>query len=378
MAVGLVMTMNVTVMAETSAQLIKKKTDIDNQISQLQNQNDDKLKAVEKMEIDIQGLDVKIEGLMGKIDQNKKDLVICQNNITKAQKDVEDAEKAVKEQQKLLDERMRAIYKNGSNGYLSVILEAKGFTDLVSRIEAVNKMVAFDKAAIQEMDSQKNDLKKKKQELDDEKIRIEKIKSENEAQKTDLDKTKKEQKNLINKNKSQIADFESQLADLTIKSTVLGVKIKDKQKEEKDEEDRKNAPPSTPSKPTGGTPSRGESGNFSNDEIVQYALTFIGIPYEWGGNGPKTFDCSGFVKYVYAHFGINIPRTTYTQINYGTAVSRDNIQPGDLILFGTPGDPHHVGMYVGNNSYIHAPQTGDFVKVSVLTRTDILSIRRVR
>jgi len=120
-----------------------------------------------------------------------------------------------------------------------------------------------------------------------------------------------------------------------------------------------------------------QTSSTSSNAIVAYAESFLGTPYEWGANGPNTFDCSGFTKYVYAHFGISIGRTTYDQITEGQYVSRGNLQPGDLVFFGS-GSPHHVGMYIGNNSYIHAPKTGDVVKISQLTRTDYMSARRFR
>jgi len=120
-----------------------------------------------------------------------------------------------------------------------------------------------------------------------------------------------------------------------------------------------------------------QTSSTSSNAIVAYAESFLGTPYEWGANGPNTFDCSGFTKYVYAHFGISIGRTTYDQITEGQYVSRGDLQPGDLVFFGS-GSPHHVGMYIGNNSYIHAPKTGDVVKISQLTRTDYMSARRFR
>ena len=124
------------------------------------------------------------------------------------------------------------------------------------------------------------------------------------------------------------------------------------------------------------TPSRGAS-SLSSDAVVAYASNFLGTPYRWGANGPSSFDCSGFTKYVFSHFGISLTRTTYTQINEGEYVSRGDLEPGDLVFFGS-GTPHHVGIYVGNNSYIHAPSTGDVVKVSAMTRGDYLSARRVK
>jgi cell wall-associated NlpC family hydrolase len=94
--------------------------------------------------------------------------------------------------------------------------------------------------------------------------------------------------------------------------------------------------------------------------ILNEAYKHLGSTYVWGATGPDTFDCSGFTQYVYEHAaGIDISRTTYTQINVGQPVSQDQLKPGDLVF------PHagHVGIYVGNGQMIHAPQTGDVVKV---------------
>lgn len=111
---------------------------------------------------------------------------------------------------------------------------------------------------------------------------------------------------------------------------------------------------------------------------MAYANNFLGTPYVWGANGPTSFDCSGFVKYVYSNFGVDLERGTYDQVNQGVSVAREDLQPGDLVFFGSSSDPHHVGIYVGDNSYIHAPRTGDVVKISPLTRSDYLTARRVR
>ena len=84
------------------------------------------------------------------------------------------------------------------------------------------------------------------------------------------------------------------------------------------------------------------------------------------------------MQYVYKQMGYDISRTTYTQINDGTAVSKSNLQPGDLVFFGDSSSPHHVGMYIGNGQYLHAPRTGDVVKISNLNdRTDYAGARRI-
>ena len=93
-------------------------------------------------------------------------------------------------------------------------------------------------------------------------------------------------------------------------------------------------------------------------EIADYALQFVGYPYVYGGSSPKGFDCSGFTSYVYKQFGITINRTASTQLDNGTPVSMSELQPGDLVMFKKSGTgskrASHVGIYIGNNQFVHA------------------------
>ncbi len=100
--------------------------------------------------------------------------------------------------------------------------------------------------------------------------------------------------------------------------------------------------------------------------VVDYAKQFIGTPYVYGGSSPSGFDCSGFVKYVYNHFGVNLTRSSYSQVNEGTYVARSELQPGDLVFFGTKGNVHHVGIYVSDGNFIHAPKPGKTVRIETL------------
>ncbi|MFA5843535.1 MAG: NlpC/P60 family protein [Coriobacteriia bacterium] len=107
--------------------------------------------------------------------------------------------------------------------------------------------------------------------------------------------------------------------------------------------------------------------------IVDVALRFLDVPYQWGGTSPAGFDCSGLVQFVFAQCGIALPRASRSQYRCGTHIAADRVEdlrPGDLVFFGTDADParvHHVGIYVGDGNYLHAPATGDRVRVSSLT-----------
>ena len=116
-----------------------------------------------------------------------------------------------------------------------------------------------------------------------------------------------------------------------------------------------------------------------SQRVVRYAKRFIGVRYVYGGSSPRSgFDCSGFVRYVYAHFGVSLPHSSYAQFGDGRRVSRSSLHPGDLVFFDGVG---HVGLYVGNGRFIHAPHTGTRVQISPLAgwySTRFSGARRLR
>lgn len=108
-------------------------------------------------------------------------------------------------------------------------------------------------------------------------------------------------------------------------------------------------------------------------QIVDYAKTFIGTPYVYGGSTPSGFDCSGFTSYVYRHFGYELNRASRDQRSNGVAVTRDQLQPGDIICWSG-----HVALYVGNGQCIHAPRTGTTIRIDDISRACTRSIQGYR
>lgn len=122
--------------------------------------------------------------------------------------------------------------------------------------------------------------------------------------------------------------------------------------------------------------SSSHNSSVTANEIIAYAKTFLGDPYVWGGTSPSGFDCSGFVQYVFKHFGIYLERTTYQQVTQGTPVSLNDMQPGDLVFeIGSASSPEHVGIYLGNNQIINAedPQHG----VCISSTYEVVACRNV-
>jgi cell wall-associated NlpC family hydrolase len=117
--------------------------------------------------------------------------------------------------------------------------------------------------------------------------------------------------------------------------------------------------------------------------VLTFAVAQLGKPYLWGAQGPESYDCSGLVVASFAQLGLALPRVTYDQVNVGTPIYvATEVAPGDLLFFtgsdpGPAGAPGHVGIYLGSGVMVHAPQTGDVVKVSPVLWDGVVAIRRI-
>lgn len=312
------------------------------------------LQQKQQLEQDIEKLDSQISTVMNEIKDNESDIKKIKTEIAKVETEVKASEKKLDAQQDLYNDRLRAMYMSGSNSYIGVLLEADGVGDFISRVEAVKTVITYDQKVMSELNAAKAELDSKKSDLQAKNDKIVATKAENQQKLTALNSDKKD----LDKKLASLKTY-ADVSDGTSKNVALAVTAVDNIKDNASTYE----------------PSRGAA-SVSSSAIVAYASNFIGTPYQWGGNGPNTFDCSGFTSYVFRHFGISLPRTAAGQQGVGTAVSKSDLKPGDLVFFGSPA--FHVGIYVGNGCYIHAPRTGDVVKISSLTsRSDYSGARRV-
>ena len=401
--IGLVMTVSVNVLAQPLKQLLdnQKQQLITKQKSYTQFQMD-----LEKLEISIEMLDVEIENIYIAIDKAKHEINDTEIKIKQTTKDIVVAENNIKDEEVLFNERMRVMFMNGADSYLEILFNSQGIEDLISRVENVKKIVEYDNKVIKELNDKKKDIEEIRTSLSDNKIKVLALKANNEKKLDKLSISKSKQNQLIVESRKQQELHKDEIAkaETLISSTANQIKVAADQasklevarvtkkveesasnqekittvnKNETKVEQKEEIKQETKNETKVEESKSEKPSSVSFDELIAYAESFIGTPYEWGAVGPSTFDCSGFVKYVYAHFGFRLGRTTYDQIGNGEYVSRENLQPGDLVFFGTD-SPHHVGIYVGDNVYIHAPRTGDVIKKSPLTRSDYLSARRIR
>lgn len=381
------------------------------QMEQSQDKYADINSKIRELEDKIDGLSAKIEPLFFQIEKNKEEIAKTEESISTVKVQIEESKKKIEKQQEVLGQRIRATYKSGGQAnYLTALLDSNGIGDFLSRVQAISKVMGMDKQVIDELTSEKENLDSQVKELEDKTAELNKLNSETQSKIDELNKMKAEQEGVIKDMKAEqekvvgeLAPLERQLMepwtskinsnssinDLNQAVTALrGLrnqiktpevdaeavqaieKAKDLIETKKAEEAVSSAPNRGGDVNTGGSSSSASNGSSSNSggstvappsegaasAVVSYAYQFIGRPYVFGATGPDSFDCSGFTSYVYRNaVGREITRTTYSQINQGRPVSRDQLQPGDLVF--TNG-VEHVGIYVGGGQMIHAARPG--------------------
>ncbi len=357
----------------------------------------------------VYALNAEIEPLMETIENNKAEVEEIKIEVENTEKEIETTKADIEKSEEVLGKRIREFYKSGGQvNYLTLLFSAESFNDLISKIDSTTRIVNIDKELIAELEEKKANLNEKVTVLEERKAEVIKLTEESEAALDELNAKKAEQEIAIEQLNAEQEEFEknylsvserklvahqqsvletsndknelqaaidqlTSIRDNQIKSEIVKQEISDSiyygtiKVEEiiEAEEAAKAAAQQQISSPNRGEITSGTASSASGNAIVSYAYNFIGTPYVYGATGPDTFDCSGFTSYVYANAaGINITRTTYSQMGVGTPVSYDELQPGDLV-FTYGGD--HVGIYVGGGQYIHAPQPGDSVKVGNIT-----------
>lgn len=250
--------------------------------------------------------------------------------------------------QKHLNTRANSMYREGPMGFAAVLLGAQSFEEFATTWDVLEELNSSDADAVGELKTLRADAKRARNEI---------TKREQESAK---------QVAIMRANKRSI---ESQLAQR--KQKLRGLEAEIKRLEEAEERARRASWSRSNRSSEGNW--RPASTNYGSS-IVEIAKSRLGAPYRWGASGPYSFDCSGFTSWVYRQKGISLPRVSRAQIGAGKRVSRGNLEPGDLVFFGSP--IHHVGIYVGGGMYIHAPHTGDVVKISSLSRGDYVGACR--
>lgn len=347
---------------------------------------DDLKKEKAAKQNEVSSLQSQLTTLMGKVNTLESELIQTGEDITKAQSDLVVAQKKEKEQYAAMKKRIKYMYEAGNDSAFETLVTSDDFTDLLSKAEYVQNVHSYDRKQLQE-------YVETKQQISDLKDSLEKDQKELESKQVEYEKQGDNLNKLITSKSSEVANLDSEIqaaAEAAAREAAERAAREAAAKEAERQQaaasnhnaastsnrnnttsNRNNTTSSSSAsvatKPSNSSSSTTTSGtNANGGSIVSRAYSQLGKPYEWGAYGPNSFDCSGFVSYCltgsYTRLGTTLTFMGWTRVS--------NPQPGDVVTTAT-----HCGIYIGNGQMIHAPHTGDVVKVGPV-QSGMIYVRR--
>ncbi|MFR6140226.1 MAG: coiled-coil domain-containing protein [Dorea longicatena] len=360
---------------------------------------DDLKKEKAAKQNEVSSLQSQLTTLMGKVNTLESELIQTGEDITKAQSDLVVAQKKEKEQYAAMKKRIKYMYEAGNDSAFETLVTSDDFTDLLSKAEYVQNVHSYDRKQLQE-------YVETKQQISDLKDSLEKDQKELESKQVEYEKQGDNLNNLITSKSSEVANLDSEIqaaAEAAAREAAERAAREAAAKEAERQQaaasnhnaastsnrnnttsnrnnttssstatsNRNNTTSSSSTsvatKPSHSSSSTTTSGtNANGGSIVSRAYSQLGKPYVWGACGPNSFDCSGFVSYCltgsYTRLGTTLTFMGWTRVS--------NPQPGDVVTTAT-----HCGIYIGNGQMIHAPHTGDVVKVGPV-QSGMIYVRR--
>lgn len=344
---------------------------------------------------DIKNKSAKLDEILAAQKKLQTDITSKQAEIEQNQKELAAAQEKQQEQYDAMKKRIQFMYENSAEDNIwTAIIESNGITDMLNRIEYVSDVYDSDRALMDSYQAAVEQVKEIGTKLDNDMNELTAMQDDYEKQQADVEAAIVALENQKEQYASQIAQAQQQAENYQNIITAQGKIIQEQEAAAaaaaaQAAAARANSSPSSSSYDGGGAgkggsiagdyaagggKNPGASTGVSGSSVVSYAMQFVGNPYVWAGNSlTNGVDCSGFVHEVYAHFGISTPRYSQAFKSVGQAVSFDNIQPGDVVVY-----PGHVAIYAGGGVIVEAQSTkaGITANRSVQCHT-ILAIRRL-
>jgi len=272
------------------------------------------------------------------------------------------ARSSLRNAQTHLSARLVSLYVNGGEGNaVEVLLGAVSLDDLLTRLDAVERVSSQDARVVREVQSFRTEVKQRRVRLDRARTAQAQVVAQKSDQRRSIEGQIAERQRLLSSIKSEIASLQAaeRLRQQRLAAQARA-RVSAAVQSQSSTEDQQ--PATFDALPVEAVYAPASDARYGG--VVGIAMQFLGVPYVWGGASPSGFDCSGFSMYVYAKLGVSLPHHAASQYNMGTPVSKDQLQAGDLVFFNGLG---HMGIYIGGGQFIHAPHSGDVVKISSLS-----------
>lgn len=343
-------TSGLTPVARRSATPSEVDVDVDSDTEEFREELSEKQRQLDEFENQLMALDRELEVATEEYNAAVEQLAKIKEDVDTAKAELDEAQGAFDMQSELLGDRATSIYRTGEFNAVEVLLNSSSMADLISRVKFLNTMGIRDADIASSLRAQKDLLDQRVDDLRDVEAEAQSLEFELKARRIEVMLRFQERQQVLTEARQELiellddeavrrqADQSQLLAEILSGASSKGIVAK----------------PGTP---------------------VETALAYHGIPYLWGGESPSGFDCSGLVLYVFDQHGVTLPHYSGSQFQLGQKVAIADLVPGDVVFFGSP--IHHVGIYMGGGYYIHAPRTGDFIKISRLAdRRDYAGARR--
>lgn len=402
-AAGLVAILGISCFQSASASALSKaknkkseaQTALDNanaDIENIQSQQQELQSQIDALDADLVNIIMNLDILEGELSDKQTELDNVTAQLAQAQEDEQNQYDAMKK-------RIVYMYENGDDSYIEALVGATDFSDLLNRLEYAQQIYDYDRNLLTQYQETVHQVADLKSQVETEKAELEEVQQSYQEQQASYE-------SMIAEKQSQMSDFDTQLASAQSLAAQYKATVDEQNEIIRQEQaaaaaaaaqnNNKGNNTTTANNNNGNTTGNNNGSNTGGDsttggstgggglnppfstsvsgsDVVSYACQFIGNPYVWGGESlTDGADCSGFIKSVYANFGISLPHSSVALQRAGSEVSYENAQPGDIVCYAG-----HVAIYMGGGQIVHASSPSTGIKTGSATYRSIISVRRV-